>query len=52
MGVEADYHEKVLVMMAWELKQIIMRRMSDDGGGECSIVTGGEIGIFFFACCR
>ena len=35
-------------MMAWELKQIIMRRMSDDGGGDCSIVTGGEIRIFFF----
>ena len=35
-------------MMAWELKQIIMRRMSDDGGGDCSIVTGGEIGIFSF----
>ena len=35
-------------MMAWELKQIIMRRMSDDGGGDCSIVTREEIEIFSF----
>ena len=34
-------------MMAWELKQIIMRRMSDDGGRDCSIFIGGEIGKFF-----
>ena len=32
---------------------MFFNRMSDDGGGDCSIVTGGEIGIFFFfACCR